>query len=175
MYFMMATALSVMSSTLILKLHYHGLDKEPPRWLRLFVFDCLATILCMQSSKKWRETHRKCIIIEPSTPEVISNEQTREHGRSHSINEENRPKENKRDRSSISNNMQMVNLIAGPLKRSILRGENTCTLSNQEHIQREWQRISEVLDRLFFWMFLIFIMIPLVSLVGLVRIFQGDL
>ena len=169
MYFMMATSLSVMSSTLILKLHYHGLDKEPPRWIRMVIFDVLAPMMCLQGAQKWRHKHRKCVVFECDEDEVIANEQNTANPPS----QRNSPKGKapKSDKSG-TNNMRMMNLIAGPLKGQILRDKNKCKLSDQEHIGREWQRVSEVLDRFFFWLFLIFILIPLVSLAGFAKLFS---
>ncbi|KAK2146132.1 hypothetical protein LSH36_630g01064 [Paralvinella palmiformis] len=72
---------------------------------------------------------------------------------------------------------------SAPFRRPVSR-KSSCTLrqSEEDHgdvdpdseVNRtleEWRKISTILDRLFFWMFLLVIFLPLVSLIGFVRVF----
>ena len=49
------------------------------------------------------------------------------------------------------------------------RESSSHVISDQNHATQAWVRVSEVLDRFFFWIFLICILIPIVSLVGFLR------
>lgn len=180
MYFMLATSLSVMSATLVLKLHYSGFNNEPPPWLRFLVFDMMAVCLCYRSAQKWSRNHRNCVKHNINM-KILKNSDIKRNGAPCSL-EKHPCKRSVRFQSSplsttivnrastSASTQQTTNLLV----TSIGRNYGTVTLCNiptKKHISMEWQKISEVLDRFFFWIFLIFILIPLVSLAGFVRVF----
>lgn len=182
MYFMMATALSVITSTMILRLHYRGLDKEPSRWLRVLVFDLMAPLLCLRSVSKWAKHHRSQAAV-PITnglrhsddgfqSNVIANIS---HGNNIEMSPLKRTATEPRCRS-FQDRQNRYLLEKNGNKASNYKSISTPEPKEQtlESHRLEWQKVAEVLDRFFFWIFLIFILIPLVSLVGFVRVFSGN-
>ncbi len=176
MYFMMATALSVMSATLVLKLHYQGFTKEPPDWLRFIVFDMMATCLCLRSLTKWDQCHRHCI-----KHDIAMKTFKTANAQSNCRQDKNVKGPTSRKRT-VTFQSQMLAVkghnygTTNSTNAKVVVTENgsttVCNLPTKKHILIEWQKMSEVLDRFFFWIFLIFILIPLVSLAGFVRVFK---
>ena len=60
MYYMMTTTLAVMTSTLVLSLHYRGAAYPAPHWLRILAFDLIGPVLCLHSITAWNRLHRHC-------------------------------------------------------------------------------------------------------------------
>ena len=175
MYFMMATSLSIMGATLVLKLHYRGFDSEPPTWLRFIIFDMVASCLCLRSLSRWSRNHRECLKHDIAMKTFKS------------IGDKTKNGDCLRNQMSRKRTVTFQKPLPGGSKSVEAEDGNTCrgktlvtedgrttfcNLSSKKHISIEWQKMSEVLDRFFFWIFLMFILIPLVSLAGFIRVFK---
>lgn len=154
-----------MASTLILRLHFRGFDKQTPMWLRFLVFDLLAPCLCLRSVSAWKRHHGRCMHFREVAIEAPA-ENPNKNG------------DCLRQRLTISNegDHDASNVLGENVSRDVINGKvatpANCVIPNAEHIATEWKKVSEVLDRLFFWIFMVFVMIPLVSLAGFVNMFK---
>ena len=170
MYFMMATSLSIMGATFVLKLHYRGFDTEPPNWLRFIIFDMVATCLCLGSLSRWSRNHRECLkhdIAMKTFKTISDNTKNGDCVRNQTPRKRNVTFQYPLPSGSSSGGDKSGKTIVTEDGRTTF-----CNISTKKHISIEWQKMSEVLDRFFFWIFLMFILIPLVSLAGFIRVFK---
>lgn len=154
MYFMLATSLSVMGSTLVLKLHYMGIETVAPRWLRVLAFDLLAPALCLTSLSRWSRTPLGCNHNSPvgRLPALLID------GPAH---------------NNACNKTSLSRTLSRTLSLELsLQADDVCGVCRHKFEKEQWQKISQVFDRLFFWMFLLFLIIPIVSLLGFARVFS---
>ncbi|CAD5120185.1 DgyrCDS8758 [Dimorphilus gyrociliatus] len=142
MYFMAITALSVMASTIVLKLHFKGSEKKPPKWLQSFVFDCLAPLLCQKSHTHW---HTKQQLRNSITMTFVS--------------------------SPSENECKPMKEVCACSETESERG-SADEKAKREKITQEWKKIAEVIDHLFFCTFLFLIILPLGGLVVFAHIFH---
>ena len=162
MYFMMTTALAVMASTLILRLHFRGFDCQSPKWMRFLVFDMLAPCLCLRSVAAWKRQHGECFPYEDDTTEGGAGNKNN-----------NGDCLRQRFTSVPGDDGDVISDQNDVIADTVTSLGMGCSMLRADHISTEWKKISEVLDRLFFWIFMIFVMIPLVSLAGFVNVFKA--
>ncbi|ELT95904.1 hypothetical protein CAPTEDRAFT_137949, partial [Capitella teleta] len=149
MYFMMATSLSVMSSTMIVKFHYGGMAKRPPKWLRVGAFNVIATALCLQHAKEFNRRHEKCRhLADGECKEKTTNGDVMPQSDSMT--------------AALSRTLSLEYMAPASCNPK-------CSLRGSDFLNAEWKKISEVLDRLFFWLFFLFLLIPLASLVSFIN------
>ena len=208
MYFMMATALSIITSTLILKLHYGGLERAAPNWLRVLMFDMLAPVLRLTDIVAWSRHHRRCVhrpaaTAEPPDERLQLNGHCRQDSNIHELLRKttnideaqhsdgdaitsDSPNNNSRKESSKKScdmkrtlsiecvNSATLSPLGQPTRYNFSShvDKGQCRLTVPEFVAMEWKKVSEVLDRLFFWLFILFVMIPVISLVVFVRVFS---
>lgn len=183
MYFMMATSLSVMSSTLIVKFHYGTMGRRPPLWLRRLTLDFAAPILCLQDAKDFYRRHAACCHLvagecqsrveqslmqnngdccnEPYFTRTLADGDKDTLSRTLSLD-----CVHPRAAMALSRDYEPVDKRKMPLQ--------PCQMDSEEFLHAEWKRISQVLDRLFFWLFLMFMLMPLASLIWLTRAFRSQ-
>ena len=88
-------------------------------------------------------------------------------------NQKERPAHRTLSASHIDRNTLSSRLSTSDIERNLMEAEkNICNLTRSKYIELKWKKISEVADRLFFWLFLLFLIIPLVSLLGFIRVFK---
>ena len=176
---MMTTSLSVMSSTLIVKFHYGGMGKRPPRWLRRVVLEFAASLLNIHEARDFHRKHKVCCHLEEGddiTKYRYLDPVTQTNGDCKPETQTNNADNNKnsaaRLKLSRTLSLENINQETAFIPRGHHEREGACTLTDSEYLATEWRKVSEVLDRLFFWLFLVFLLIPLVSLVWLTRAFK---
>ena len=161
MFFMFATAISIITSTFILKLHYRGFDREPPKWVRIIAFDIMAPIMCLRSLTNWSKKHRQ-------KGKCLNNGETRNLTE---IAEE--PNGDCRVMTDIEFRAHRTNSNAEHKDSNYHVDEYTGHTKQQlKEFHDEWKALAEVIDRFFFWIFLLFIIIPSISMLGLVQYFK---
>lgn len=184
MYFMLTTTLSVIFSTFVLKLHYWGHEVRAPHWLRVLTFDLLAPLLCLHSITRWNRQQtkegnqgihdKKASLSEGVISESVkaNGDVSREVGTNCNHIAATNEAFNNRAGSRLSLSMtRTLSLELAVGEEGAKPGAISATSSGRklDPISEEWKKISEVVDRLLFWLFLIFLMLPLVSLIAFVR------
>lgn len=154
MYFMSATAASVIASAIVIKIHYNDHEMAPPQWLTVLTFDLIAPLFCLKSVVSWSRYHRKC-----------------KHRSQKHVTNSNGVVANKSHVMSRSLSITQSDLHEDVIDDKAIGVQ--CALSNCQYVTEKWKKISEVMDRLFFWMFLGFLVIPLVSLIGFLYAFKA--
>ncbi len=165
-----------MASTIILKLHYRGVDKPAPLWLRRGLFKLAAPLIC-RSVAAWSLTHSKC----------------NHHGRLAKRRRRcdvSKVKVNGECRHAAADEFQCLDRKTalsetGSLdtvirKRShdnsfearvtLVANNGHCDIADEGFLAEEWRKMAEVLDRCLFWFFLLFLMIPLLSMFGFIKL-----
>jgi hypothetical protein len=170
MYFMMATALSVITAAIVIKIHFNGSDVTPPDWLSVLSLDLLAHFLCLQSIADWSKQHKLCV-----HEDIIQSKRKQLYIRTEIISPE-----SEMTVEPITSQYDTYQLIKVPAANHCRNSReevvderySKCRLSQSEYIAERWRKIAEVLDRLFFWLFLLCLTVPLASMVALIFVFK---
>lgn len=176
-YFMMVTTLSVAFSVLIVKLHYKSEDVRPPQWLRVFVFRYLARAVCLDQDGRLarhlsgvRRPRREATWSETITTEDIKSQNS---AVSPDGGHENYELLHQRRRVlSLDENQDGNSLppsFSEPHGLHALQRYEPCL---DRPVGNEWKKIAEILDRFFFYLFLVFIIVPTSAILGGMRLFK---
>lgn len=200
-YFMMITTLAVAFSVLVIKLHFKSTEHPPPQWLRVLAFKHLARMTCLDSRGNFRALLKPRVptylprektatsilsdhIMTPSVDSVLAQPST---------NMEMRRRGGVEDHDDVfmtSNSLEIGETLPEPARcrlESLYPGRysrtesfmcancKTCQWRLATPRANEWQKIAEVLDRLFFFFFCLAILIPTSFILGVVRLFKPEL
>lgn len=168
---------SVMLTVLVLNLHHRNGHKPVPRWVRAFVFEGLARILCMYSRthKRKRDYHKMMAVTEMgnnakknksqrlktdnvkdgysvnfASPKYSSNS-TRIISSTGDVNThvQSTPPSRNSSSNTYSTNDDFNNKVKD-VTESLLEPTQYVNYELQE-----WKRVARVVDRLFFWLTLL--------------------
>ena len=188
-YFMMVTTLSVAFSVLVIKLHYKSEDVRPPQWLRVLVFRYVARAVCLDQEGRLarhlagvRRPRRDNTWCETITTEDIKSQNSmvspdggqenyellHQRRRMLSIDENNHDVHE----PDLPNSCQTPMSDQRGLRLPDLQPAYDPHVSGDRPVGNEWKKIAEVLDRFFFYLFLIFIIVPTTAILGGVRLFK---
>ena len=175
---MMATTIAVALSVVVIKLNYKSPETRPPRWVRYIILNCMSKLVGIGTSNRkyhkksgndcnkvyhsrktsWRESldeknHHSNRSVSFSAPEDVEVELLN---------------------NTITNVMDNTHMDS---TRSPSMRSRKVTLAEIEDIppRNEWKEMADILDRFFFWLFLIGLIVPTASILGFVRLFKPKL
>ena len=182
---MMITTLSVTCSVIVIKLHYKSTETRPPQWLRVVMFNYLSRVVWMnhnnQLSRLTKLSHRKrdTTWSETATEEIRS--QTNSHGTVTPDGAENFELLHQRRRPAEGENNVDCRGHANHSVRAQAQAHELQPLEDSADVAKgivvvnEWKKIAEVLDRVFFYLFVIGLIVPTATILGFVRLFKPPL
>ena len=154
---MMESSLSLVTTCIVLWAHSNSLKGavEMPNWVRRFFLHTVAKLLCIRPSKSLPHPPSKYVGDKHS-----ERREDIEVKESYINNGECLKNRNRYESSSSLLESKKTSVGSGDTLDAILNelGTITSTISNQHHdvlLQEEWKLLGRVLDRLFFWLFLL--------------------
>ena len=180
-YFMIMTVLSVAMSVLVLRLFYRGFENPPPRWLKWLLFSVISKMIGMKikvreccESKPYAKIHR-------NSHDIGKNKVGSTVDYSNHKNNSNRERNSSTGRKCIETNADESE-NGYPVCQHHLAGvgDTNCEASlcgsyQCDHAEEDWKLVATVVDRFFFWFFLVCTIIPTSIILGVVRLFKPQL
>lgn len=148
------SALSVVMGILVLYIHHHSVRHRPPRWVRIIFFRWIARILFMKKN----------------VPVVSNTEIEETSAELNTVVEEDkngflRPKSRMQRRSTIVsyNNSKKENIDTAQIEKLITlltkMVDKMDEKENDDAVYEEWAALARVVDRILFWLSLLYMII----------------
>ena len=199
-YFMMVTTLSVTCAVLVIRMHYKSVEQPPPQWLRVLIFHHLARLVCMDHQHRFSRLlhapkpggaidggdsstgrpYRDMTISDGLTDETRSDYNAyspdtaipscrRSSRESYELTL--RHNNHTGGDNTIPNNDPRLRYVPAAMLNPS-HGHRKFYESLDATVVNEWRKMAEVLDRFCFWMFLVFLIVPTASILGIMRLFK---
>ena len=134
---MSLSSMSVMTSILVIYLHHNEMAKPLPKKVQNVLFNCVARVVCMRSK-----------VPDPTSVKVAPDEEeTTAKLAEFSVDE--KDESSNQDIRGIANDLSF---IASKMRKQ----------SRDEEIIEQWRALAKLLDRIFFWIGVIYILVSLI-------------
>ena len=162
------TGMTVAVSVFVLKVHHRSPKKRPPRWLRILIHDVFGRLVCdaIRSRDHFSHSGNRAKVAEMNRkppPKSSLSGLLEQNGFTASTNEQ---KSTGVDTDTSVNKKPEVELLERIAAGLGIMTEHLNTIKLDTFGCDEWKDIAKVLDKLFFWLSIVFnVMISIVSLI----------
>ena len=152
---MLLTGVAVALSVFVLKVHQRSQTKNPPRWLRVLIHDILGRLVCdnIRSRDRCIRRDNQIKVADMVRKQITVRDLLKENSNIASSDETNATSD---DTDTSVDKKPEVELLERIAARMQIITQHLNTVQSDPYGCDEWKDIARVLDKIFFWLSIVF-------------------